>query len=173
MSSRDLNPTAASLLGFLQRGPMTGWELDRAVAGSIGNFWNVTRSQIYRELPLLSDRGYVVAGEPGPRDRVRYTLTDAGRAAFSEWINREPGPDLIRMRFLLTVFFNDSLEPGRLAELAAGQRRVHEGRLAEFRALQSSLPEPEATLRFGISFEETLVEWLTSLERGGGSVAST
>lgn len=173
MSSAGLNPTAASLLGFLQRAPMTGWELNQAVAASIGNFWNVTRSQIYRELPVLAERGYVVAGEPGPRDRVRYSLTDAGRVAFADWINQDPGPDLIRMRFLLTVFFKESLEPGRLAELVAGQRRAHEARLAEFRALQASLPESEPTLRFGVSFEEAMVEWLTSLEQGEGSVGST
>ncbi|MBV8160258.1 MAG: hypothetical protein JO265_04985, partial [Acidimicrobiia bacterium] len=39
-----LNPTAMSLLGFLDLGPMTGWDLDRWVQISIGNFWNVTRS---------------------------------------------------------------------------------------------------------------------------------
>ena len=67
----DLNPTAASLLGYLDLGPLTGWDLDQWVRSSIGNFWNVTRSQIYRELRTLTELGYVEAGEAGRRDRVR------------------------------------------------------------------------------------------------------
>ena len=49
-NATDLNPTAASLLGYLDVGPMTGWDLNEFVRASIGNFWNVTRSQVYREL---------------------------------------------------------------------------------------------------------------------------
>ena len=48
-----LNPTAASLLGFLHQGPMTGWDLAQTVEATIGDFWNVTRSQVYRELRTL------------------------------------------------------------------------------------------------------------------------
>ena len=75
----DLNPTAASLLGYLDLGPMTGWDLDQWVRNSIGNFWNVTRSQIYRELRTLTDKGYVKAGTSGPRDRVPHAITGARR----------------------------------------------------------------------------------------------
>jgi len=92
----DLNPTAASLLGYLDLGPMTGWDLDRFVQASIGNFWNVTRSQIYRELRTLTERGYVKAGTTGPRDRVPYAITNAGRKAFKHWIAQPPPPDVIR-----------------------------------------------------------------------------
>ena len=34
-SATDLNPTAGSLLGFLQMGPMTGWDLDAWVRISL------------------------------------------------------------------------------------------------------------------------------------------
>src|SRR2546423_5398362 len=48
---QDLNSTAASLLGFLETyGPMSGYDIVGMVEGSIGYFWNVTRSQVYREL---------------------------------------------------------------------------------------------------------------------------
>src|SRR5436305_2115796 len=103
-NATDLNPTAASLLGFLHLGSMTGWDLDQWVRNSIGNFWNVTRSQIYRELRTLTDRGYVEAGAAGRRDRVPYTITESGRAAFRDWIAQSPPPDVIRSRLLLTVF---------------------------------------------------------------------
>ena len=48
--SVELNSTAASLLGFLHEKPCSGYDLEVVIDGSIGRFWNVTRSQIYREL---------------------------------------------------------------------------------------------------------------------------
>src|SRR5207248_301893 len=129
----DLNPTAASLLGFLQLGPMTGWDLDGWVRNSIGNFWNVTRSQIYRELRTLAERGYVEAGAAGRRDRVPYTIAPAGREAFAAWIGEDPGTDVIRSRLLLTVFFGDFLDRARLREIVHDRRRQHEAELARYR----------------------------------------
>src|SRR2546430_4210247 len=113
-SIHELNPTAASLLGFLHEGPMTGWELAQAVERSIGNFWNVTRSQVYRELRKLQGWGLVEAGKVGPRDRLPYEISDAGRKAFAEWIARPPGDEIIRFPLLLTVFFGAHIEPARL-----------------------------------------------------------
>ncbi len=169
MSRLKLNPTAASLLGFLHRGPRTGWELNRAMRDSIGNFWNITRSQIYRELRDLAERGYVDVGVPGPRDRTPYSITDAGRQAFSEWIVQDPGPDLSRSPLLLTVFFGEHLKPERLRQILADELRSHERVLERYRAMEIVIPlrHPEsfqaATLRFGIAYEEAMVSWLTSL----------
>jgi DNA-binding PadR family transcriptional regulator len=166
-SATDLNPTAGSLLGFLQLGPMTGWDLDAWVRVSIGNFWNVTRSQIYRELRDLTSRGYVVAGEAGPRDRVPHTITEAGKEAFARWIEQDPGPDLIRSRLLLTVFFGDRLKPDRLREILAQQRRHHQAQLDGYHTMQTQLPGKgfaAATLRFGLAYETAMVEWLQDIE---------
>jgi DNA-binding PadR family transcriptional regulator len=167
-SATELNPTAASLLGYLALGPMTGWDLDQWVRISIGNFWNVTRSQIYRELRTLTQRGYVEAGASGPRDRVPYTITDAGRAAFRTWLAESPGPDLIRSRLLLTVFFGAHLEPERLREIVLEQRKQHQVQLETYQQLQDSIPDGDrfslATLRFGLRYEQNMVEWLTELE---------
>src|SRR5438552_4084126 len=164
----DLNPTAASLLGFLEYGPMTGWDLDAWVRISIGNFWNVTRSQIYRELRDLTERGYAEAGPAGPRDRTPYTITPAGKEAFREWLGGDPGPDIIRSRLLLTVFFGDRLEPERLRQVLADHRRQHQAQLDGYRTIQQGLSGQrfvEATLRYGIAHEEHVVQWLEELEQ--------
>jgi DNA-binding PadR family transcriptional regulator len=166
-NATDVNPTAASLLGFLSIGPMTGWDLDQWVASSIGNFWNVTRSQIYRELRTLTERGYVKAGASGPRDTVPYAITSTGRKAFKSWIAQAPPPDVIRSRLLLTVFFGDHLDPAQLRDIVESELRRHEGDLERYLALEQTLPEsqrfPLATLRYGIRFERTTIEWLTEL----------
>jgi DNA-binding PadR family transcriptional regulator len=163
-----LNPTAASLLGFLHMGPLTGWDLDAWVRESIGNFWNVTRSQVYRELRSLAERGLVEAGDPGRRDRTPYTITERGKEAFSEWIAGDPGPDLIRSRLLLTVFFGNHLERPRLFEMLAAKRTEHEARLAAYRELEPALTTERymrATLRFGLRYEEAMLDWLQELEQ--------
>lgn len=48
-SRRPLNSTAASLLGFLHEGPMSGWDLVNLAQERIGDFWTITQSQVYRE----------------------------------------------------------------------------------------------------------------------------
>jgi DNA-binding PadR family transcriptional regulator len=162
-----VNPTAGSILGFLDvLGPLTGWDINQMIETSIGNFWHVTRSQIYRELRDLVGRGYVVQGAPGPRSRSVHEITDEGRQSFRTWLARDPGPDVIRNRLLLTVFFGDHLDPRRLTEILLDQRASHAASLARYRELQQDLGTTSAmasTLRFGISYEEVLIAWIDSL----------
>ncbi|MGH6692914.1 MAG: PadR family transcriptional regulator, partial [Gammaproteobacteria bacterium] len=54
-----LNHTAAAVLGHLHRKPMTGWQIAQIVELSLCDFFNVTRSQIYRELHSLAEAGLV------------------------------------------------------------------------------------------------------------------
>jgi DNA-binding PadR family transcriptional regulator len=166
MPDRTLNATAASLLGFLHDGPMTGWDLVARAEEEIGDFWSLTRSQVYRELAAMTESGLVEAGERGRRDRRPYRITDAGRAAFSAWVNREPGPETIRFPLLLAVLFGRHLPPGRLAEALAAHRKVHAARLAEYdvHARQhGSDPYAAAVLDFGRCYERAVLEWFDRL----------
>jgi DNA-binding PadR family transcriptional regulator len=167
----ELNSTAGSLLGFLHDGPMSGWELASAVEATIGNFWNVTRSQVYRELRNLAERGLVEPGATGPRGRRRFAITQAGRRDFAAWIGREPGQELVRFPLLLTLFFADHLPQEQVRAFLDTHRRSHKERLVRYRAMfeGSSLDSPRAqTLRFGIAYEESFLEWLDSLPVGLG-----
>jgi DNA-binding PadR family transcriptional regulator len=169
MSSPPLNPTAASLLGFLHVAPMTGWDLVQFVEASIGNFWNVTRSQVYRELRTLEAQGLAEAGATGARDKRPYAITDAGRAAFAQWIAREPGADVIRSPLLLTVFFGRLLDERLLVRYLTLHRVLHEERLAQYEALHAAL-EGQAehewsvyALRYGIEHERAVLRWMEGL----------
>lgn len=165
-NSDEINATAASLLGFLVESPMTGWELSAAVEGSIANFWNVTRSQVYRELRTLAEIGYVKAGEAGPRDRRPYSITDAGRRAFGDWIVRDPGSPIVRLPLLLTVFFGRHLPPERLAEIFDRELEGGAGALEKFEAMQQeygSDPFVRQVLQFGIDYQKALLAWLEGL----------
>lgn len=175
MPPRQLNATAASLLGFLHDGPLTGWDLVAVAQQRIGNFWTLTQSQVYRELTAMAAAGLVTVGEPERRDRKPYSITDAGRAAFAEWIEREPGREQIRFPLLLTVVFAGHLPPGRLDEILAAHRGAHAARLADYRRVRpelvaalertpsDALRHELATLEFGLRYESAVMDWFETL----------
>lgn len=175
MPTRPLNATAASLLGFLHEGPMTGWNLVDRAQERIGDFWSVTRSQVYRELATMASDGLVEAGAREARDRRPYSLTEAGRAAFAEWVVQDPGSESIRYPLLLTMAFGRHVPAGRMAEFVAAHRDVHEKRLVTYRQSHIDLvahdPDPYtlATLEFGLAYEKAVLKWFDglSVEVGG------
>ena len=166
--SVELNSTAASLLGFLHEQPRSGYDLEVVIDGSIGRFWNVTRSQIYRELRELEAAGLVSSGEPGARARRVYRLTARGRAAFGGWLEREPPRDLIRIPFLLQVFFGEALAPERLAARVGARRALHQAECEEYRRrlpeVEAEAPFPALTMRFGLRYAEASLAWLDDID---------
>ncbi len=163
------NATAYSVLGFLHDGPKSGWDVAEQAASTIGYFWNVTRSQVYRELRTLEEAGFVRGGERGQRDRRVYTLTDEGREAFAEWISREPGPEIFRFPMLLTLWFGEHLRENELGWFLSLHRSRHEKLLKTWEKLAASLPEEELdsprgyTLRFALAYGEAIKGWYDEL----------
>jgi DNA-binding PadR family transcriptional regulator len=168
MTEAPLNATAASLLGFLHDGPLTGWELVATADERLGAFWSLTRSQVYRELARMARTGLVAAGPPGPRDSRPYALTDAGRAAFRRWAETMPGTEQLRYPLLLAISFGAQIPPETLASFVAAHRAEHEQRL---RAYCDALPEVRArgdvhavaVLDFGIRYERAALGWFETL----------
>src|SRR3954449_3829684 len=78
-----LTPTSYIVLGLLERlGPSTPYELKRAHAQGMGNFWTVQHAQFYSEPERLAEAGLLSEErEEGGRRRRRYTKPDAGRRA--------------------------------------------------------------------------------------------
>jgi DNA-binding PadR family transcriptional regulator len=166
-ASHSLNATAATLLGFLQFGHASGYQLAGRIERSVGNFWSVTRSQIYRELRWLEDAGYVEVAGTGSRQRRDYRLTERGRAAFEAWLATGPPPELIRDSLLLFVFFADTASPEARLRVVREAQATHTARLAAYRALLPEVeplaPTPALTLHFGIMYEELVLRWLDNL----------
>jgi DNA-binding PadR family transcriptional regulator len=162
----DLNPTAAAMLGFLADEPLSGYELAKAAEAFIGDFWHVTRSQVYRELAQLAARGLVEPGDVMPRARVPYRLTEAGRAAFAAWIAQPPPVEQIRYPLLLTIAFGSWLGPERLLEAAAAHRPEHVHRLERYRDYRQDAGldgYQQATVAFGLAYEQAVLAWLDQL----------
>jgi DNA-binding PadR family transcriptional regulator len=146
---------------------MSGWELYAGFEKSIGRFWSITRSQVYRELRTLAAAGLIEVGETGARDRRVCTITPAGRETFRVWISAVPGDETIRFPLLLTTFFGAAVPHETLADACrlhrekhAARLAAHERRLPEIRALD---PFPALTLEFGIAYERTVIAWIDGL----------
>lgn len=183
VTGRPLNATAACLLGLLHDGPTTGWDLVATAQKRVGDFWTVTQSQVYRELAAMAAAGLVEVGPTGPRDRKPHSITEAGRAAFTEWLQQPPAADQIRIPLLLTIAFAAHLPASRLTRIIAVQRAEHEQRLARYRAARDLLARPEtaggpglhsavvATLEYGVRHEQAVLDWFDELPRLLGILA--
>ncbi len=174
-----LNSTAGALLGLLRHGPRSGYDLVAAAEEMIGGFWTITRSQVYRELAALADRGLLEKGPAGPRDRQPFHITAAGRSAFRAWVNTSPEPENLRIPLLLRLTFADEISQEHLQAMLAEHQSAHGRRLAHYKALDRELvaadvpAEQRVTLAFGISYETAVLEWFRTLPVGLRPTGST
>lgn len=151
---------------------MTGWQVAQVAELELCDFWHLNRSQIYRELARLADQGLIEAGEKGVRDQVPYSITDAGRAAFAEWLHEDPTADIVRSSFHLKVTFAEHLDDDVLSRFVRVHRRRTGERLDYYRQLDRKLdgrrPNAAHVLRSGIAYREQVLRWLDSLPWGRG-----
>lgn len=161
-----INSTSAALLGLLRDGPQTGYQLLK-VASSVAPFWTMTRSQVYRELTAMADRGLVAREATGKRDSQPFSITPAGEEAFRAWLATEPSTDNLRIPLLLMLTFVDDVPRDHLREVLQRHYLMHRARLDEYEtfaaALHSVPPLRRATLDYGIRHERAVLEWFEAL----------
>lgn len=84
-------PVQHAVLALLARGPSYGYEIKQTVEATLGPQWGqLNIGHVYQTLDRLQRDGAVTAGSParGARaDRVIYSITDAGRASLSQWLD--------------------------------------------------------------------------------------
>lgn len=100
-------------LGVLTLGDATGYEIRKMFEeGPFQYFTDAGFGSIYPALKRLHDEGHVTLREQAQDsrpDKKVYSITPAGRAAFTAAIARAPGADKFRSDFLLTMFFEHFL----------------------------------------------------------------
>lgn len=101
-----------ALLGFLNYGPMTGYELKKVFDATIAHFWSAELSQIYPTLKRLEGEGLVdmeVQVQDDRPNRKVYSITEDGRRELIDWLATPPDVDAVRDPMLINVFFGASL----------------------------------------------------------------
>jgi DNA-binding PadR family transcriptional regulator len=114
---------------------MSGYELSRRFEASVGSTWSAGHSQIYPELVRLADDGLVAAGEPGPRGRKMYAITDEGRAAVRAWLADTDPDRTVRDEAALRTFFLWLMEPDAARDHLQGELDAAEASLDGLRTL--------------------------------------
>ncbi len=162
------------IMGLLNQTSMSGYDIAAQLNGALKEFWSANHSQIYPELKKLSDEGlveYSVEISGSVLEKKVYSLTDAGRQEFLEWLNREepmmPTPkDVFRLR----IFFANEMLPGSCTSLLKHELEQHRLRLANLNYMKERFDDvPEQTSpKFGdylvllgaIMREEASCAWL-------------
>jgi PadR family transcriptional regulator AphA len=162
----DLSPTAVIVLGLLEFGEATPYDLKVRMAGSVGNFWSVPHSALYAEPERLARHGLVEERrEAGGRRRRTFSITDAGRRALDAWRAEPTGePAELRDPALLKLFFGADPQAMAAAQLPAHRERL--ARYEEIRTLDDRTGPrgPFLALDAGIRHER---EWIAFWEELG------
>jgi len=115
-----------AILGFLEVGPKTGYDLKQRFDRSVSGFWAADQSRIYRTLEKLWKRGWVsqeVVAQADRPDRKPYSITEAGRDAFYRWMQAcQSGPPS-RNAFLVQLFFAGLLSDDEAIRLLEAKKR--------------------------------------------------
>jgi DNA-binding PadR family transcriptional regulator len=165
MAETPLNSTAAALLGLLHEGPMTGGQLMSAAQRRLGPYWSMTRSQVYRELPALAEAGYVKLGKPGARSSQPYSITPAGKRAFTRWLSEPPGREALRNPVALRVAFGAHQSAAQLQQAYTQAAEQHNAALTEVReqakeAKKGGDDYGAASLEFAAAYHRAALAWL-------------
>jgi PadR family transcriptional regulator AphA len=112
-----------ALLGLLALRSWTGYELTQQARLSLRLVWPSSEAHVYREQQRLGRLGWatVTSEQIGRRTRNRYTITDAGRAALTEWLATEPAAPAIEVEVLVRAWFADQ---GGVGDLVSSLERT-------------------------------------------------
>ncbi|WP_232660318.1 PadR family transcriptional regulator [Pseudonocardia sp. TRM90224] len=160
-----VNSTAAALLGLLHEGPMTGGQLVAVASERFGSFFSVTRSQVYRELPVLADAGLLRLGKQGPRASQQYAITAAGKRSFKAWLAGGGGADAVRSPLVLRLLHAGSLTEKQRAELVGVSRNAYVARLEASRTTARGETDPyrKAVADFTVAHTRAMLKLLDAI----------
>ncbi len=122
-----------AILGFLNRTPMTGYELKtRCFDRTASHFWTADQAQIYRTLERLEAKVFLTSQievQRGRPDRKVYSITADGHEALKDWLAQPRSLPAVRDPFLVQLFFSGELPEEDIVELLRSARDDHQKRL--------------------------------------------
>lgn len=160
-----VNATAAALLGLLHGGPMTGGQLVTAAGERFGLFFSVTRSQVYRELPALTEEGLLRLGKQGPRASQQYAITAAGKRAFKGWLASGGEADAVRSPMVLRLLHAGTLTARQRTDLLRSAKEAYSERLADARAAARATEDPygKPVADFAVAHTRAMIKLIDSV----------
>lgn len=169
-----------AILGFLSFQPMTGYDLKKAFDHSVQFFWPANQSQIYRTLAGLNDEGMVkleIIAREERLDMKIYHITAEGQTEFRRWLSTPLPHQDYREAFLIQVYFGGKIGDPEAILLLQHMIQDVESALAQLTAIyqiyMEKIEQVDArrdlffnmlTLEYGISSNQTALNWLHSVQ---------
>jgi PadR family transcriptional regulator, regulatory protein AphA len=185
------NPTCYVILGLLSVQPnLSGYDMRKAVQGSIGFFWGESYGQIYPALKQLTREGLIAqssSGSNGRKKRQEYVLAEPGRHCLREWLAVPFCNEPLRNEFLLKLFFAREAAPGVAAAHIRDLQERNQRMLDTLRKIEASGPSQQEanphlpywmlTLSLGNALTCAALEWgekalvaLSACEESAGAI---
>lgn len=100
------------ILGLLNYGDMSGYEIREVFQNSLHYFWTAQTSQIYRELGALEKNGWVqkqTIEQNGKPNKNICSITEEGRKELLRWLSEPCADTDARSPILMKTFFMGEL----------------------------------------------------------------
>lgn len=124
------------ILGFLNYGEMSGYDIKQAFSGSISFFYDASFGAIYPALRKLEEEGLVTKQEviqSGKPNKILYKSTEAGKQTFLQEIKTPILPPVLRSDMLVKIFFGKSRSKEEQAALLADCKNMQKQLLEQSR----------------------------------------
>lgn len=101
------------ILGMLILSPMTGYELQKFIRKNLALICSHSAGSVQTALAKLEKDGKITSSETaeGRRHKKVFSITDAGRTAFSVWVARPMQADKVKNMELSRLFFAGLAKP--------------------------------------------------------------
>lgn len=127
------------ILGLLMLSPMTGYELQQFIKQNLALICSHSAGSVQTALAKLEREGRVTAAESaeGRRRKKTFSITPAGRAAFSDWVAQPMQADKVKNMELSRLFFLGLASPAERAAAIRDYIRQMEETDAMLRAIKA------------------------------------
>lgn len=153
------------ILGLLNYGDMTGYEIRETFQNSLNFFWPAQTSQIYREITVLEENGWIsrrTVLQDGKPSKNICAITDSGREELRRWLKEPTGLSLMRSPILMKTFFLGELPISGSLEFFRELQEEQRHHLASLQQTDTSISQ----YRQQVSDEKSALFWQMTADFG-------
>jgi PadR family transcriptional regulator AphA len=158
-----------AILGFLNYGTSSGYDLKKMFDASVKHFWTADQSQIYRSLSRLVEKGWAeirLVEQTKRPDRKEYSITIAGREELRWWLSTPVPSEETRIAALIQVFFAAQLSDEEAITILTGIADQLRGKLHDL----NKVPMVSAKYSEKVKSPRDTFFWMLTLDLGIRSV---
>lgn len=163
------------ILGLLNYGSMTGYDIMLTFKKSLNFFWTVQTSQIYRELQTLKSKGWVTdqnISQSGKPDKKLFSITESGRKELNRWLMEDDTGFETKSPIMMKTFFrgeksiDENIEFFKKIQKNCGEFMLSMKETPKSISMYKQVVKnPQTslywkmTIQYGVMYIQTLNEW--------------